>query len=164
MLNFLSRFILFLALVSFSSISRAQLVVCVDSLSRQPTAPCPTNDFLPVCGCDGKTYRNTCDAQLRHGIRTWRDGSCTGFEFDILPNLVTDEIIFTLSQTAAQNFVRLFIVDSFGRLWYQMEIPAAVSYSYTITEVQQFSYGVYFIFLYDTQGRYRYKRFVKIQG
>jgi hypothetical protein len=29
----------------------------------------------PVCGCDGKTYSNTCYAE-REGVTSWTDGEC----------------------------------------------------------------------------------------
>jgi hypothetical protein len=137
----------------------AQIFGCIDSLSISPGFPCPKNDFYPVCGCDNNTYRNDCDARLRNGVRTITDGSCSGFEFDIIPTYDPYYIYFTLVQ-ATPNFSRLFIVDFYGKLWFQREITA-LPREYLQIDITYMAPGPYLIYVYDTKGTYRWKKFLK---
>ena len=47
---------------------------CIDSTKIDPQAVC-TQDFAPVCGCDGKEYSNKCQAE-KAGVTTWVEGPC----------------------------------------------------------------------------------------
>ncbi len=47
--------------------------VCVDS-SKIETKPC-TADYKPVCGCNGQTYANACNAEA-NGVLKWTEGEC----------------------------------------------------------------------------------------
>lgn len=140
--------------------------VCKDSLSASPFYPCPSVEFYPVCGCDNQTYRNECEARFRNGVNFYTDGSCSGFEMDILPTYISStsnySTTFTLVQAGNPNFARLVIVDSFGRLWLQRELPPANRFSFSL-DLLELRYGVYYMYVFSTQGAYRYKSFVRTQ-
>jgi len=35
-----------------------------------------SQEYIPVCGCDGLTYTNSCVAQYDNGVTAWTDGAC----------------------------------------------------------------------------------------
>lgn len=65
-----------LALVMMlSGMVHAQVADCVDESLIDPNALC-TQEFAPVCGCDGMVYSNACVAQTQGGVTSWTEGTC----------------------------------------------------------------------------------------
>ena len=63
---------------------------CADSSLVQNGAYCDPQ-WIPVCGCDGITYRNDCFARNR-GLLQWGYGICDAIDFDFNPNPPVDNI------------------------------------------------------------------------
>jgi hypothetical protein len=48
---------------------------CIDTTTIPPQSYCPSA-IIPVCGCNGITYRNACVAEYEAGVQSWTLGGC----------------------------------------------------------------------------------------
>jgi len=63
--------------VNIKNVTCSSNSVCPDPAKIDSSVICPAV-VIPVCGCDGVTYNNSCEAQSLGGVTIWVPGVCGG--------------------------------------------------------------------------------------
>ena len=159
---------------------------CKDSTKSNPYASCKKS-YKPVCACDGKTYRNPCAAELWGGItdaqigRNYRDGICSNFDFDFVPNPVSAFVNSTsdaflhiyIDERLLPTSYSVYIFDVFNKVMYQ---GGGIAYSnnpfglddlgtpvreLTADFFARFEKGIYFLIV-SVNGEQKARKFAKV--
>lgn len=150
----MKRLVLFLALASVAMLTNAQ---CKDTLNFPNYQPPCWNDFIPVCGCDGVTYHNSCYADYATVIQ-YQDRPCEQVAIDIYPNPATD-LLYTTIATKYEADVNIYIFDRNGMVYYYRYLTN-VNNEQMYIPVNSFEQGLYII-MAESNGVTKLLKFLK---
>jgi hypothetical protein len=158
--------LLFLSLATGASYAQTFTVPCKDPQRIEDIFYHCYDQYQPVCGCDGVTYRNACSAEYQYTLfyLNWTDGPCTNFDFDISPNQVVDQLPLRIKKKR-EGYFSVNIYDVYGHIYFSgvLNYTANPSEPYQLFEIPVlgFEQGVYIIEVI-TDGEQQLKKFFKV--
>ena len=136
---------------------------CIDSLYINPTPICGVL-YEPICGCNGKTYRNQCFATSDGVIPgQFTFGPCEPMHCFFYPSFAVDYLNIKIA-TKIESQVNLYIFDVYGNIKlfkdYYIDFPPFIL-TLDNFDISSFDKGVY-VLVTEAQGYYQLDKFVKI--
>jgi hypothetical protein len=102
---------------------------CKDTISPIYVAPFLPANFDPVCGCDGKTYKNINYMWAQNVCRVQFSGPCEEVAMDMYPNPISNylPLSYPIAHfkfiTRTDNNIYFQISDLWGKLFFRQNIP-----------------------------------------
>lgn len=150
----MKRLAAFFVLVLMGPLANAQ---CKDTLNFPNYQPPCYFDFIPVCGCDGVTYRNSCFADYATVLQ-YQNEPCEQVAMYIYPNPAT-YILYATVVTKYDADVNLYIFDRNGLVQYYKYLPN-VSSEQVYVPLSGLQQGLYII-MAESNGVTKLLKFLK---
>jgi len=140
--------------LGFTGLIKAQFIPCVDSIRANAMFQCNDPAYIPVCGCNGITYRNQCAAYNVGGVSDWTSGVCAGIDMDFFPNPIGPNSELSINLSFPEFFngdITLRLVDLYGKTYEQKFFYNVNRMSFQI-DMNPMMTGIYFIVVTGSNG------------
>ncbi|GIV32563.1 MAG: hypothetical protein KatS3mg031_0098 [Chitinophagales bacterium] len=128
---------------------------CIDStlICRPIGLCCDAPLYMPVCGCDGITYDNVCQARLWYGVTRVTEGSCLNtsapqpdsLKVQILARLLHERYLQLISTNPGRLDIGVYSLLGQKVAHYNFTVPAGVSM--LSLEAESIRSGLYYLTL-----------------
>ena len=133
--------------------------VCRDTITMLPYFSCQ-GYYEPVCGCNGKTYRNECYAKIRDGVQSYEPGICDPVALDLYPNPIVETLNFFVALKDKGN-VRVVIFDLYGQKFFERTYQNIKLFNENMG-ISDFHGGIYYLFA-ESGGNTAIAKFAKVE-